>query len=135
MDCVERGAHTVVCEISTWDKSGLSDILSTGAMTHYTSNRNITLDEPSPYSIFMVLWVRGRFVSKHSNLLPSNHNKRGITKDKRINGKSLRETETNGKSPTTPPREIPIWKQKLLLLKSLRKYLFHYYYSSHYHEE
>ena len=59
------------------------------------------------------------------------NNKREITKDKRINGKSLRETETNGKSPTTPPREIPIWKQKFLSLKSLRKNLFHYYYSSH----
>lgn len=49
------------------------------------------------------------------------NNKWEITKDKRINGKSLREEKTNGKSPTTPPWEIPIWKQKFLSTKILKK--------------
>lgn len=86
---------------------------------------------PSTYSIFIVLWVGEVCLQETQVYFRVTNNKREITKDKRINGKSLRETETNGKSPTTPPREIPIWKQKYFLLKSLRKNLFHSWYSSH----
>ena len=69
----------------------------------------------------MVLWVGGGLSLSTQIYYRVTNNKREITKDKRINGKYLRETETNGKSPTTPPREIPIWKQKHLSTKILKK--------------
>ena len=59
------------------------------------------------------------------------NNKREITKDKRINGKSLEKQRQIGNP--LPPHigKSPYGNKNSFLLKSLRKNLFHYYYSSH----
>ena len=121
LDCVERGAHTVVCEIFHLGWVGTIRHPVDGCDDSLYERSKHNPRQPSPYSISMVLWVGGGLSLSTQIYCRVTNNNREITKDKRINGKSLRETETNGKSPTTPPREIPIWKQKILSTKILKK--------------
>lgn len=85
---------------------------------------------PSTYSIFFSAMGRGGLSPRAQIYSRVTNNNKGIIKDKRINGKSLREEKTNGEIPYHPTSgKSPYGNKNSFLLKSLRKKLFHCYYS------